>query len=184
MPDLVLVRNLAKGPTVFTDSNTKDDYEWGGHGDPQGNDLQHIPEDVVLKNPNFRRALDRGVLAVVDATPEVQQALSDRNAQWMRQQEEIAKAALDQMEQPANRDLVSTECLGPNPRGNGLCGVGVPQRAGDERPPLCDLHAHLASEFVLSYEGDPEDTEEGGKPRAKWSRVSISSTQFPSQHEE
>lgn len=184
MPDLVLVRNLAKGPTVFTDSATKDDYEWGGHGDPSGNDLQHIPEDVVLKNPNFRRAMDRGVLQVVEATPQVMQALEARNAQYREQQDQIAQAAMETLDRSANNDMVSVGCIGPNPRGNGICGVGVPMRAdADDRPPLCELHHHLAGEFVLSFEGGPEDTPDGSKPKPVWKRVMLSNEQLPDQRD-
>jgi hypothetical protein len=178
---LVLVRNNQKGPTVFQDHATKESVEWGGKGDPMHNDVQQVPE-AFLENVNFRRAVNRGILEIVEAEPEILAKFESQSEMWRKrieQEEEQAKLSLNEV---ANRDIVQVSCIGPDSRGTGQCANPVPvaELQKGDAPPLCGSHRHLIDQFVLT-ESATEVEADGFTPKKVWTRVVISQDALPSQ---
>lgn len=71
-----LVRNVETGPTVFSDIPKGINIEWAGSGDPGGGDVQHVPDDVVTTNVQFLKAIQNGILQVVEASEDVKEKLA------------------------------------------------------------------------------------------------------------
>lgn len=93
----VLVRNAEKGPSVFSDPSKNIAIEWQGAGDPSGEDLQQVP-DEVLDNVNFLKALNRGIFVVEEASPEMQERLNRQVAAYQSRRsasEQAGEAAID-----------------------------------------------------------------------------------------
>jgi len=159
-----LVRNLAPGPAVFTDLANNIALEWQGAGDPNGDDIQQVP-DGLADNVNFLRSVTRGIFVVEEATEEMQAKLTASGEAWRRRNEAQAKAAIDTLEKGKDADFVTAPCVAPGPRG-GDCGVDVIVRHKHkgEKPPLCDRHAHLGSQLVLIELDKMVD----GVPVTKW----------------
>lgn len=164
------VRNLQSGPTVFTDRTSDTAIEWQGKGDPSGGDIQQVPE-TVINNVNFMRALNNGILAIEEAEPAIQNALTKQAEAWQGRQDGHIQSSIDSIDQKAQNDLISVGCVGPTARGTGECGLPVPikEKNLNDRPPLCPMHENLASQFVI------EDTETvvEGKVVRKWARVVV-----------
>lgn len=162
----VLVRNTEGGPTVLSDLRTKEYVEWQGAGDPTGADVQAVPEEF-LQNVNFLRAVQRGILVIENAedNPEITQAIERQNAAWARRREEAKKSAEDSIDQQANNDLITTECILQ------ACTnvVTLKEKQKNEKPPLCSTHESLAPQFV------PVDDVSGDTEGAirKWNRVTV-----------
>lgn len=183
MPDLVLVRNQAPGCTVFTDKKTGNAYEWQGRGDPGGEDLQYVDPDL-MKDPNFRRALDRRVLVIEDASPEILEQNAKRHEDFLAREAAAATAVLDKVDQQAANDILAIPCIGPGARPGVACGAGTMLRESQvaERPPLCSTHAHLSNEYVPKP--SPSEVDDRGNPKTVWVRAAFSGTPLPSQHEQ
>lgn len=166
----ILVKNTQAGPSVFTDPITGVQIEWKGTGDPDGEDIQQCPADLV-NNVAFRKAIQRGVFEVVEATDEVMAALDRQTESWRARQEADAQASVDAIDQQANNDIVQVSCVGPGPRGTGECGNPVPVREKKkaDAPPLCSQHASLSSQYI--YTETDEDDPETGKAKVRWQRM-------------
>jgi hypothetical protein len=93
----VLVRNMEKGCSVFTDANTKQAIEWQGHGDRAGEDFQYVPIETV-QTPAFLKAMARGIYAVVEADEQTKAALEAQAAHWRKRQDAIDTAARNSTE--------------------------------------------------------------------------------------
>lgn len=65
----VLIQNLTPGPTEFSEDGTKR-FSWAGVGDPEGMDLQVVPYEIATSNPDFLRALAKGVFGVASDNEE------------------------------------------------------------------------------------------------------------------
>lgn len=165
------VRNKQPGPTVLSiDPKGSSVVEWGGAGDPNGADIQLVPEDVSKSVP-FVRALSRGILEIVseESDPALADALERQAESWRSRLSAAESAASTSIDRETNRDFVTFACLGPNSKNTGTCGADVALRETEvsNHPPLCDLHKDLEPQFV------PEVVQEGAKAVTKWNRVVI-----------
>jgi hypothetical protein len=153
MPEIeqLAVRNMMPGPTVLgLDINGRLSVEWMGANDPDGKDVQYVPDEVA-KSVQFRRACERGILQVED---DPSSSIEKQNVAWERrttQSDEEAQAIISQL--PKN-DYVGLECVGPGGREGATvdCGAPVPLRVSQIAtvPPLCERHIQLSSRY------DPE----------------------------
>lgn len=165
-----MYRNHQPGPTVLSSDPKGTEYvEWQGHGDPNGEDIQPVSE-LIQGLPQFQRCLRRGILTFVrDDDPLLTGAMEAQQAHWdsrMNQSSDTAAAAIDQQ---ANNDITVLSCVGPSSRGTGTCGQDVPVRdtKGGEKPPLCNIHQDLASQYI------PEDIVMNGKSVKTWTRATL-----------
>lgn len=166
-----MFRNHQAGPTVLSSDPKGTEYvEWQGYGDPNGEDIQPVSENLQGL-PQFMRCVRRGILShIKDDDPILGGALDAQQAHWdsrMNQTSEAAAAAIDHQ---ANNDIVTVTCVGPNSRGGGgQCGadVNVRDNVKNEKVPLCNMHQDLAPQYV------PEDTIMNGKPVKTWTRVTM-----------
>jgi hypothetical protein len=151
----VMCENQMPGPTVIA-ADAKRNYEivFGGRGDPDGNDVQPIPE-ALLRTIAFQRAISRGVLKVIEGAdhPVVQQALARQNNSFAKRMAAQDMAAREVIDAPAQNDITVVNCIGPGTREGAVCGDQVPLRAGDTRPPLCDRHRGLSDRCVKRGDG-------------------------------
>lgn len=144
----VMCRNMMAGPTVIA-SDPKQTHEviFGPRDDPQGEDVQPIPLELV-KSPAFARALRQGILAVVSGenNPVVQAALSRQTDSFQKRMAADELRARESLDAPSDNDMLVVVCIGPGTREGATCEEQVPVRARDKdsRPPLCDRHQHLA----------------------------------------
>lgn len=174
----VMTRNARPGVTVFRDKD--DTIEWEALGDNMGRDYQPIPRHM-LDNPRFMRIVRQGVIVIEDESPEVEQAMA-RQAEIFAKREAESEANIDrQLDNTGTKDLIAEECVGPNPKGAGTCATMVPvkQEHRGQQPPLCATHQHLVTEFVLTH--DVDDLDDNDRPKAKWTRTTISREALPSQ---
>jgi hypothetical protein len=171
----VVARNLMDGVTVLSaDVKGSVSVEWGAANDPEGNDVQYVPGEVVSA-PAFQRALARGVIALIEdeSDTDVVDALSKQVAAFQKRQRGAQEQAESMIDRPTNRDSVAVFCIGPDSRGTGTCGepTAVPETKKDEEPPLCSRHKGLASQYV------PEHliTKDTLEKRVLWNRVIVDS---------
>lgn len=171
----VVARNRMDGITVLaSDVKGSHSVEWGALGDPSGDDVQFVPEEVT-NSVAFRRALARGVVELVDdeSDPEVAEALSRQVEAFKRRQDGAKEDVEVTIERPTSRDHVSTFCIGPDTRDMGKCGepVVISEKKLKDAPPLCPKHKHLATQYV------PEqrigDASKGQEDRVDWVRVTL-----------
>lgn len=92
----VLVRNMSKGPAVHTDPVNKTSVTWMGAGDPQGKDVQYVP-DSFMDNPEFIQSMNAGIYVVLMTKEEIQaqRAIAPNFAQVQAQRDAEALAAID-----------------------------------------------------------------------------------------
>lgn len=164
----VYVQNNQDGPTVMSsDPKGTIQVEWAGKGDPTGNDIQPVPEEM-LSLPQFTRAITRGVLSLLEdsSDPVAVEAIKKQTESWKARQSNAAAAATAPIETTPSNDFIQVTCAGPNARGGGQCDapVSVREKEKDAKPNLCDLHKDLAPEFV------PEPYRDGDKDRTRWVR--------------
>ncbi len=107
MPTL-LVRNMEKGPTVFSDLGENIHLEWQGRGDNEGRDVQRVP-DKLMENVDFLRTVDRGILKIERPTPEVEAKLKEQAEAVKAQREASAAAIMDTIDHQAEESIVTTE---------------------------------------------------------------------------
>lgn len=163
---VVYARNNQAGPTVLSsDPKGTHSVEWQGKGDPNGGDVQPIPEEVQ-NTVAYTRALRRGIIVEVSGEEAVD-AFDRQRDDWDRRTAGAASAATSSIEHTTNNDIVATKCIGPDTRGQGACGADVTVRDAQkgEVPPLCSRHEELAPQYV------PSDEMEGTKIVRKWTRV-------------
>lgn len=152
---MMLVRNKHGNPTVFCDEVSGMKQKWGPAGDPLGDDLQQIPT-AMLSNIDFVRALNRGVFEIVNADADTAALLEMQARSWQDRQAAAAAAVQASFDPNANNDLIQVACL------VGGCAdlVLVKEKQKDAKPPLCDRHQGLASQFVPTVTGStPQGTE-------------------------
>lgn len=175
MPVTVVARNLQDSITVLaSDIKGTHSVEWAAAGDPSGDDIQYIPEEVH-ESVAFKRALARGVVELMpDASdPAVVEALDKQVAAFKRRQQGAREAAAKAIDRPLSHDHISVPCVGPDNRDHGACGepVAMPEKSLNNTPPLCSKHQSLANMYV------PEDEmrTEGDKVirETRWIRVNL-----------
>lgn len=169
----VVAQNFMDGITVLSsDVKGSVSVEFGAKGDPEGNDIQYVPSEVV-ESPAFKRCLARGVLGLIedDSDPEVVEALGRQVEAFQRRQRGAQADVEATIEKPTSRDSISVFCVGPDSRGTGICGepVAVPEAKKDQEPPLCTRHKALAAQYV------PEHiiSQDGAEKRVVWNRVTL-----------
>jgi hypothetical protein len=161
----VLVRNTEPGPVVLSSNPKGEDYvEWQGAGDPTGADVQPVPE-TFLKNVNFLRAVQRGILVIENPedNPEIAEAIEKQNAAWAKRREDAQTKARETLDHTPDNDMVSVACVGP------ACTQMLPVKSKQrqEKPPLCSTHEKLAPQYVRT------DNVEGDETVTKWERVTV-----------
>ncbi len=166
----VVARNLMDGITVLSsDVKGTHSVEWGAMGDPNGDDIQFIPEEIVT-SVAFRRALARNIVALIEdeSDPEVLTALTRQVDAFKRRQEGAKEQVQVTIDKPTANDTVSAFCVGPDSRGNGKCGVSVPvlEKQLKDTPPLCPQHKNLANQYVPEVVKGQED-------RVEWVHVTL-----------
>lgn len=161
----VMVRNRMPGPTVIA-ADAKRSYElnFAGKDDPQGEDVQEIPEEL-LRTKQFRDAIRKGIFEVVEGhdNPVVLQAMSRQSDSFQKRMAADELAAREVIDAASEDDLLVVNCIGPGSRQGAVCGDLVPVKEKDQagKPPLCSKHSHLADfctkrgnqPWVLDMEG-------------------------------
>jgi hypothetical protein len=148
----VMVQNQMDGPTVIA-ADVKRSYEmiFAGKGDPQGEDVQEVPEEL-LRTKAFRDALRKGILAVIEGEdhPVVMAAMARQSTTFQDRMKAEQTTAREVMNAVAENDIVVVNCIGPGPRTGAVCGDQVPVKDKEQasRPPLCDRHRHLSDHCV------------------------------------
>lgn len=166
----VLARNTEPGPLVMSSDPKGSDFtEWAGANDPNGNDVQPVPEGL-LGHVQFMRCVQRGILVIENAedNPEVVEAIERQNAAWKARRAQAQQQAESSIDYEANNDLIAAQCVGPGNRG-AQCDntVSVKEKVANDKPPLCATHADLAPQYT------PYDDVTGEKTVRKWSRVTV-----------
>jgi hypothetical protein len=167
----VVAKNLMDGVTILS-SDVKGTVavEFGAMNDPNGDDIQYIPTEI-LNSPAFKRALARGVLGLIedDSDPDVLEALGKQVAAFQKRQRGAEDQVTATIDRQVSNDQISMFCVGPDSRGTGTCGEGVPVKESlkDSAPPLCGRHRGLAPQYV------PEHRTEGESTRVIWNRVTM-----------
>ncbi len=166
MPETVeqlAVRNMMPGPTVLgLDINGRLSVEWMGAKDPDGKDVQYVPEEI-LKSVQFRRAVERGILQVED---DPSASIAKQTEAWTRQTQQSEEDARLLIENQPNNDYIGLDCVGPGTReGTSQCNAPVPLRVTQvaTTPPLCERHIQLASRYT-SESGTEERIGDDGQP--------------------
>lgn len=164
-----MVRNTAKGPTVFTSQNQH--VEWAGAGDPMEGDLQPVPE-LFLNDVQFHRMVARGIFAIESAPESIQEALDAHKREYTERMARQQNASIAALDTTRTDDSLMLACVGPSDRGTGTCGIEIPVKASDvaKRPPLCTQHAQLAGQYVAE-ESDRRIV--GGKPEIIWMPIQL-----------
>lgn len=176
---VIMARNNQAGPTVLSSDPKGTHYvEWQGKGDPNGGDIQPIPEEIQ-NTVQFQRCVRRGIFTILNEDSESQgvidEAMRRQQEAWDFRQGATAATAAEVIDQKANNDIVALSCVGPSTRGDAStrCGadVNVRDNVKDERPPLCDLHADLAPQYI------PEDIVKDGRSIKSWTRMTMGARQ-------
>lgn len=144
--DLVPVRNMQSGPTVFRDAANDVTIRWEGRGDPNGQDWQYVPEHYK-QHPVFANNLRLKILAI-GTLDEASDALTTSSGPSAGEALEAQAAAA--IHRPEVNDFLTKTCIAPGQRAGIACGVTVPIRQSEitTTPPLCDGHKALAASYV------------------------------------
>jgi hypothetical protein len=165
---LITVQNMEGNKTLF---ETKDSgiIEWQRNGDPMGEDVQQVSEDVA-KDRDFVKACARGVLQVLnddDGDSEAQKRVNDQIEKFRTSRATSEAEISGRLDRPQDRSISSYECIAPVGAGR-QCGQAVMMRLNEakDKPPLCSRHQALQNSFVASDEGSAGSESE--KPVTKW----------------
>lgn len=105
----VLVRNTEKGPTVFSDISKNIAIEWQGAGDPNGEDVQHVPDEVT-DNVNFLKSLQRGIFVIEEASPEMKARLDAQVSAYQQRRDSGDQTSRDALDMQSER-VVATAVI-------------------------------------------------------------------------
>jgi hypothetical protein len=153
----VMCQNQMSGPTVIA-ADAKRNYEtiFAGKDDPDGNDVQPIP-DALLRTISFQRALRQGVLKVIEGEdhPVVVQAMNRQTDTFRNRMKAQETADREVIDSPSEDDILVVNCIGPGTREGTACGEQVPVKSKDAagRPPLCSRHVQLSDRCVKRGDG-------------------------------
>lgn len=180
----VAVRNQESGPTVFSIPEDNLQVEWQGRGDPEGGDVQYVP-DSLLTNVQFDKVVRRGILQVIGDEASANEAIDKQAAAYRGRADAAAAEAVASIEQAADNDLVQAPCIGPSNRGQGECGEPVPVREKDLRnndaPVLCSRHVSLAPQYARIETDQMIESGDSLVPVTKWVRSQVERTQRKTQ---
>lgn len=163
------VQNTASTITVFTArvEGADEVSEFAASGDPSGNDVMELPS-TYLKLARFREALRKGILKIVDGDdPAVVDAYENQQNAYEAQQQTKAESERLIAAQPI-RAFSGVQCLAQDGR-NQCAEFAVYAQNTRERPPLCQKHAHLASQFTPEETGTFTD----GQADVRWNQVAL-----------
>lgn len=168
-----MIRNTQPGPTVLTWGTGNNDYlMWEGAGDPNGNDILEVSDDV-LAMPQMKKNMKRGIFEVVESQEEIDAAETAQREHWDKTRQGAQSSTQTILDKPQDKSFDVLTCIGPsdNSQSGKTCDAVVTMKAADlaERPPLCDRHKNLASQFVPT-----DDMDDQGKKSTTWSRVTLS----------
>ena len=161
----VMCRNMMDGAThIASDPRQTHSVIFAGSGDPNGEDVQPIPEEL-LRTPQFVRELRQGVLSVVQGedNPIVQAALQKQSDSFRARMKADELKAREVLDAPAQDDMIAVQCIGPGTRPDTTCEDQIPVRARDKdsQPPLCSRHRDLVDRCVRRGSGpwvlEPEE---------------------------
>lgn len=159
----VMCQNMMAGPTVIA-ADAKRNYEviFQGQNDPNGEDIQPIPE-YLLRTPAFKRAIRQGIFRVIEGedNPIVQAAMSKQSDSFHKRIASDELKARESMDSKSANDMIVVTCIGPGTREGLVCDEQIPVRANEQgsRPPLCDRHQHL-SDFAVKRGANPWQLED------------------------
>lgn len=167
--DGLQVQNTLGSIAVFR-LNDQEDTEWAAKGDLEGNDIKEVPS-TYLKNSNFRQAVLRGIFTIIDAdNPEVLEAVEAQRNAWEAKQAQRADAEAT-IVKTQGRSFTGTQCISME-QGRQCSEYSVISGKNmNEKPALCQKHAHLANQYVPIETGKIVDE----KPEVIWSRASLTS---------
>lgn len=101
-----LVRNTEKGPAVFSDISKNIAIEWQGAGDPNGEDVQHVPDEVI-ENVNFLKSLHRGIFVVEQASEEMKAHLDKQVAAYRNRRDSADEAGHEALDRRTERTVAT-----------------------------------------------------------------------------
>ncbi len=105
----VAVRNAAPTRVVFSSPTRKESLEWEPKDDPDGGDIQQVPNALTEEAP-FLRAVAKGILVIEEDDDALKGAIALQAARYAKTASQGSAALEDLLEGPANgRDLVITE---------------------------------------------------------------------------
>lgn len=180
----LLVQNNSESTTLFAIGGGKQPLIWKPKGDISGEDVQRVPTDLA-DDIDFLRALDNGILTVINADdPEVLARLQRETSAFADRQKQAAAAQEAVLDRRQDRDLIAEGCIGPHANGRGVeqCGAPVLMRAKEKdlHPPLCPRHKGMEHEFYLTQtgsKGEGATDYSPGQVSHKWSRVQMTAPQ-------
>lgn len=164
-----ITRNTLKNVVVLaSDPKGTIQIEWQPAGDPNGGDMQIIPDEIVSL-PQFTRLVLRGAIVVESADADVSEILERQQAAFDSRMSGAAAKAEESIDREEQKDLLQVPCIGPDARGIGECGNPVPvrEKTKDDVPALCSTHSGLAGQYVQ------HEVQDGTQVVKKWSRVQI-----------
>lgn len=91
------VRNTQPGPTVFDEGEYE--IQWAGKGDPAGEDMQVVPEELV-ESYTFQRCLNLGVFAVEESSEDAAETLAKAKEIWDRRNAQKRATTLNDLQAP------------------------------------------------------------------------------------
>lgn len=167
----VAARNTRKQVVVLSsDAKGSEFVEWQAAEDPNGMDVQIVPETIASSVP-FIRLVQKGIIEIENPedNPGLTEAIDRQRAAFERRTSGAAAQAASAIEKTADNDILSVPCIGPDSRGQGKCGepVNVRSKTKDEKPPLCNQHLGLASQYV------PDERQEGTTSVKTWVRFTM-----------
>lgn len=168
----VMVRNTEPNPTVLTWGPASRDYiAWEAAGDPNGNDIVEVTQEVV-QTTQFRRMLRRNIFAIVEDQKEIDAAEELQQQSWEDTRRGAHEADESILEKPKEKSFEVLTCIGPSDNKNSAekCGAVLTMKDADlkENPPLCARHKGLRASFVPT-----DSVDEEGNPKTEWTSVSI-----------
>lgn len=170
LTDQVIARNTLNQHVVLSsDAKGTDFIEWHAAGDGNGNDVQYVSPEIA-RGAAFRRLVNKGIVEITDENaPEVVAAFGNQAAAWHQRSAATSQAAQASIEHVQQNDTIALECVGPDSRGTGPCGVPVPvkEKTKNDKPPLCTQHAGLAPQFI------PEQQQVGTEIKTVWLRPTM-----------
>lgn len=114
------VRNTQPGPTVFDEPGSDSQaIIWQGAGDPSGEDMQIVPEEMV-ESYGFQRCLALGVFVVEESSEEAREMLDKGREMWARKLARQNDPQLREFQGP-KEDVVPLEVTS-TPQGTRLSG--------------------------------------------------------------
>lgn len=166
------VRNALRNPVVFTKKDLS--LAWAPAGDMAGNDFQWCPDSIV-DDHDFLDTVARGTLVIEEAEDDVRAKIvrftSRRpGVKRLAEQEPSINAVIDRQQ---DKDITTGQCL--------ECGASIltTVKQNEDKPPLCNQHAHLAPQYSLTESGtkgtDPRENGRGerGSLTKTWTKAII-----------